>query len=218
MRRFGTILRSGAMMAAAMVLAGGTAAAQRTRHSSRSAGGAAADPPTTVILVRHAEKVTNNPFDRNPSLSPAGRERARVLARELAGRHVDAVIVTNLLRTQMTAQPFVDARHITPDTVPMVDNGDSTAQAIARLIRTRYRGKTVLVVGHNTLVPRTIAALGGPRLDDICESAYSNLFTMVIPSTGTPRLSHTHYGAPDPAAHHCVNGIHAEENEHAGSH
>jgi len=75
------------------------------------------------------------------------------------------------------------------------------------VIRTRHAGKTVLVVGHSNTVPKIIAALGGPALADICDAAYSNIFTLVIPASGTPRLEHAHYGAADAPSDGCADGL-----------
>jgi broad specificity phosphatase PhoE len=81
------------------------------------------------------------------------------------------------------------------------------AAAVAQLIRARYAGKTVLVVGHSNTIPAIIAALGGPALPDLCDSAYGNLFTLHLPPAGTVRLEHKHYGAPDPPAAGCSDGL-----------
>jgi phosphohistidine phosphatase SixA len=117
----------------------------------------------------------------------------------------------------MTAQPTADSLHLVPEEVHMGHDPAASAQEVANLVRTRHAGQTVLVVGHSTTVNRIVAALGGPPLGDICETAYSNVFTLVIPATGTPRLAHRHYGAADPAGgHECVDGIHVED--HHGHH
>ena len=178
-------------------------------------GCASAPPPsssaqgaTTVILVRHAERATNNPQDPNPGLTPAGQERARELARLLSGRHVAGVIATQYARTQLTGQPTAEAAHVVIDTVPATRDAQAHAAAIAQLIRTRYAGKTVLVVGHSNTVTKIIAALGGPALADICDNTFGNLFTLTIPAQGAPALDRGHYGAADPAdAPGCANGL-----------
>ncbi|HEX8903591.1 MAG TPA: phosphoglycerate mutase family protein [Longimicrobiaceae bacterium] len=165
--------------------------------------------PTTVILVRHAEKFTGNPLDQNPPLSPEGWQRARDLYRLLKGRHVQAIITTQLDRTRMTARPAADSLHIVPEEL----DAQTPAASVAELIRTRHAGQTVLVVGHGNTVTKIIAALGGPTLGDICDSAYSNIFTLVVPRSGTPRLTHAHYGAADPPGDHdCVDGIKEEHH------
>ena len=207
----GEIMRSIRRTAAALLavaLAATGADAQRRQHRT------AAPPATTVILVRHAEKQTGNMLDQDPDLTPAGYRRAADLYRVLKGRHVDAIITTQLERTRETAQPTADSLHLIPVQVHVGRHPQENADSVARLIRTRYAGKTVLVVGHTTTVNRVIAALGGPRLGDLCESAYSGLFTLVIPVNGTPRLEHTHYGATDPPADECENGIHVEHHDH----
>src|SRR4051794_39605623 len=169
---------------------------------------------TTVILVRHAEKVTSNPLDQNPSLTREGEQRARDLAAALRGRHVDAIVTTQLKRTRQTARPLADNLRIVPEETHMGHDDDAAAAAVASLIRTRHQGQTVVVVGHTTTVPKIIALLGGPTLGPICESAYGNLFTLVIPSAGPARFTHGHYGAADPpGGHECVNGI--KEEHHA---
>jgi len=180
-----------------------------------AAGCASAPPPssraqgaTTVILVRHAERASNNPQDPNPGLTPAGQERARELARLLSGRHVAGVIATQYARTQLTAQPTAEAAHVVVDTVPASRDVQAHAAAIAQLVRTRYVGKTVLVVGHSNTVTKIIAALGGPSLADICDNTFGNLFTLTIPAQGEPALERGHYGAADPAdAPGCTNGM-----------
>jgi phosphohistidine phosphatase SixA len=166
-----------------------------------------AQRPTTVILVRHAEKVTDNPLDRNPSLSPEGRRRARDLAALLRGRRVDAILVTQYKRTRETAAPLATSRGITPEATRMGGDSDEAAAEVVSLIRARHLGHTVVVIGHSTTVPKIIALLGGPRLRPLCENAYSHLYTLVIPRAGPASLTHTHFGAADPPdARECVDG------------
>ena len=167
----------------------------------------AAQRPTTVILVRYAEKVTTNPLDRNPALSPEGERRARALVAALRGRRVDAILVTHLRRTRQTAAPLAASRGLTPVETRMEGDSDEAAAEVAALIRARYLGQTVVVVGHRTTVPKIIALLGGPRLRPLCENAYSHLYTLVVPPGGAARLAHTHYGAADPPdERECVDG------------
>jgi phosphohistidine phosphatase SixA len=202
-----SVRRTTAAFLAVLLSTTGAAAQQRHRHT-------AMPQATTVILVRHAEKQTGNILDQDPDLTPAGYRRAADLYRVLKGRHVDAIITTQLKRTRETAQPTADSLHLVPVQVHMGRHPQETADSIARLIRTRYVGKTVLVVGHTTSVNRTIAALAGPQLGDLCDSTFGNLFTLVIPVNGTPRLEHTHYGAADPSDPECENGIHVEHHDH----
>jgi broad specificity phosphatase PhoE len=173
---------------------------------------------TTVIVVRHAEKATTDPRDPNPALSPQGQQRARDLAELLRTRHVAGVIATQFARTQLTAQPTAEGAHLVIDTVPASRDVQAHAAAIAERIRTRYAGKTVLVVGHSNTVPKIIAALGGPALADLCDTAYGNLFTLVIPASGAPRFTQGHFGATDPpGGPACANGLVVPQPAPAGA-
>ena len=157
---------------------------------------AAQERATVVILARHAEKVTVDPNDRDPALTEAGQARARALAEALEGAGVDAVITTQYQRTRNTAKPLADALGITPT---VIASGPTLLAQIAETIRTRHAGQTVLVVGHSNSIPGTIEALGGPKLPEICESQYANLFVMVLREGEAPTLVRSRYGAADPA-------------------
>lgn len=150
---------------------------------------------TVVILVRHAEKGTMPAND--PPLTDAGTARAKALAAVLVDANVQAVITTQLARTRDTARPLAEARHLVPEVVAA--GGAGHAHAVADAVR-KHAGQTVLVVGHSNTVPAIIAALGGPKMPDICDSQYSNLFTLILDGTSV-RLVRGSYGAasPDPA-------------------
>lgn len=209
--------RTMGVLALTAALAGaGTAEAQRrtlpghpVRQSAANARGT-----TTVILVRHAEKETGNPLNQNPPLTARGRERAQALAQLLRGRHVDAILTTDLDRTRQTAAPLAQALGIRPGETHMGHDSDAAARLAVDSIRA-HPGQTVLVVGHTTTVPRIIALLGGQRMGDICESAYSNVFTVTLRPNRAAEVTQAHYGAPDPdGGHECVNGIHVEHHGH----
>lgn len=158
--------------------------------------------PTVVILVRHAEKGTVPAND--PPLTEAGAARARALVAALADANVQAVITTHLARTRDTGRPLAEARNITSEVVTA--GGAGHAQAVADAVR-KHSGQTVLVVGHSNTVPAIIAALGGPKMPDICDSQYANLFTLVLDGTSA-RLVRGSYGAasPDPTVS-CANAM-----------
>ena len=58
--------------------------------------------------------------------------------------------------------------------------------------------RIVLVVGHGNTVPAILAALGGPRLPDFCESSYGHLLVLSL-GENPPRVLRARYGAADPA-------------------
>jgi broad specificity phosphatase PhoE len=151
-----------------------------------------------VILVRHAEKAKDGGDD--PALSGSGAERAKALAAALADSGVTAIVTTQLRRTGDTAAPLAVARGLTPEVV-RVEKGEpipAHAAAVAAAVR-RHPGGVVLVVGHSNTVPAIIAALGGPKLPDLADAEYSNLFVLVpgAAQAGPAQLTRTHFGEPD---------------------
>lgn len=161
---------------------------------------AAAAQPATVILVRHAEKASATESD--PVLSEAGMQRAKDLQVALADAGIGSVITTQLLRTKLTAADVVAAANLTPIVVNA--GGATHAANVAAAIKARPAGEVVLVVGHSNTVGAIITALGGPKMANICDSQYSNLYVMQM--TGpAPKLIRGNYGKPDPADPACVN-------------
>lgn len=156
--------------------------------------------PATVILVRHAEKASAT--ERDPVLSEAGVQRAKDLAAALADAGVGSVITTQLQRTRLTAADVIAATQLTP--IVVTAGGPTHAADVAAAVRARPAGEVVLVVGHSNTVNAIIGALGGPRMGDICDSQYSNLFIMQLSGT-TPKLVRARYGKADPADPSCVN-------------
>ena len=157
---------------------------------------AARAQPSTVIVVRHAEKSTAPASD--PVLTPAGTQRALDLAEALSGAHVTTVITTQLQRTQLTAKPVTDALGRPPIVVPVAAPVALHVEAVAAAVRARPAGDVVLVVGHSNTVAAIVAALGGPKLPDLCDPQYSMLFILEFPAAGPPRLIRAKYGAADP--------------------
>ena len=159
------------------------------------AAAATAQSPTLVFLVRHAEKAAA-PAD-NPPLTPAGEERARALAEVLEHASIGVIITTPYARTHSTAAPIASLRGLTVETVAVAGGVAAHAQAVAAAVR-RHSGKAVLVVGHSNTITAIAAALGGPRLPDLCDEHYDQLFVLELPATGEVRFARTHYGAPSP--------------------
>ena len=107
------------------------------------------------------------------------------------------MVTTELRRTRLTAEPLLRRLGVEPEAVP-TGGGDAHVQAVAAAVR-RHAGRTVLVVGHSNTVHAIVGALGGPRLDELCDHEYGNLFVLVLREGERPSLLRTRYGAPDPA-------------------
>lgn len=144
---------------------------------------------TTVILVRHAEKAAP---EGDPPLSEAGAMRANELARVLAGAHIDAIYVTQYLRTQQTAQPLAAALKIEP---MVIEAGRKEYAAnVVKAIREHHSGETVLVVGHQNTTVDVLRELGLKELPAIPDPQYDDLFVVTI-ADGQPALVSLRYGA-----------------------
>jgi broad specificity phosphatase PhoE len=122
---------------------------------------------------------------------------------------VAAVIVTPRRRTRDTGAPVAAARGLTPEVVPFGAGPtalDAHARAVAEAAR-RYPGRVVLVVGHSNTVPAIVAALGGPRLPDLCDASYATMFVVrpaAAPGTAAP-VVRAQYGRADaPGADACA--------------
>ncbi len=150
---------------------------------------AAPHPVTTVILVRHAEKASQE--DDSP-LTAAGMERAKELARVLAGVKVDAIYTTQFRRVQDTAIPVAEALGLTPI---VRDTGATYATDLARHILTENRGQTVLVVGHSNTTIAMLKALGATDASPMPESQFDNLFVLTDVNGAAPRVVALRYGA-----------------------
>ena len=155
---------------------------------------AAQSAPTVVIIVRHAEKGTTPAND--PPLTEAGTLRAKALAAALTAANVQAVITTQLVRTRDTARPTAEAHGLAMETVPVGGAVAEHAKAVADAVR-KHIGQAVLVVGHSNTVTQIVAALGGPKMPDLCDSQYSNMYTLVLEGSSA-RLVQSTFGAPSP--------------------
>jgi broad specificity phosphatase PhoE len=159
-----------------------------------------AQSPALIVLVRHGDTVPNSGSD--PDLTAAGAKRAQDLASALSGTKFTAIITTQLVRTKQTAQPTATALGLTPEVVAYAaPQREAHVKSVADAVR-KHAGGSVLVVGHSTTIPLIIGALGGPRLSDICETIFDNLFALV-PAGANVQFVHARYGAASSAGPDC---------------
>ena len=142
--------------------------------------------PVTVFLVRHAEKAVTP--EEDPSLTSAGKLRAKKLANILRDAEIAAVFTSELKRTIETAQPTADRFKLKLTQVPAVATSELRKRILA------LKGKAVLVSGHSVTVPALIKAFGGPRDIVITESEYDRLFIMHVTSATSATLVPLRYG------------------------
>jgi broad specificity phosphatase PhoE len=141
----------------------------------------------TVFLTRHAERAggAGAMADDDP-LSPAGRERADLLARMLSDAGIQKIFVSEYKRTQETAAPLARKLNLAPEVTK------NPADAVRAL-----KTGVVLVVGHSNTLPEIIKALGGPAVPKIDDAEFDNLYILTI-SGKDVSLTRVHYGAPKP--------------------
>jgi len=145
-------------------------------------------PVTTVILVRHAEKKIE-PENPDPDLSPAGLERAQVIARDFATANINAIYATQYKRTQQTVRPLSDRIG-----VPITQLKSDQTNQLLKEILTNHRGQTIFVSGHNNTVPAIVSELSGDTFPVIPESEYDNLFIVTIYRFGKAKVLKLKYG------------------------
>lgn len=156
--------------------------------------------PSTVIIVRHAEKTSAT--ERDPTLSEAGIQRARDLGAALADAGVNTVIATNYQRTKLTA---AEVMKYAKTMVEVKAGGPSHVADVVAAIHSLPAGQVVLVVGHSNTVTPIIAKLGGPKLPEICDSQYANMYILHMNGAAGPKLIRASFGKADPIDPGCVN-------------
>jgi broad specificity phosphatase PhoE len=141
--------------------------------------------PTTVVLVRHAEKAAEPKDD--PSLSPAGDQRAQALAGLLAQAGVTRILATDTQRTQQTAAPLAARLGVGVDVLA----AKNTAATVEMILKSP--GKTTLVVGHSNTLGPIIQGLGGGEVPLIADDDFGNLFVVTITAPGKATVLRLRY-------------------------
>ncbi len=134
---------------------------------------------TMIIVVRHAEKSTDDPKD--PGLSEQGKARAIKLAGILKDAQLEAVFTTQYKRTQHTGQPAAEqAGLVVQARAATRENSKTYAADLLKEIRKKYRGKTVLVVGHSNTVPEIVKQITGIDVAPIDEMTFDRFYVITL--------------------------------------
>jgi len=129
-----------------------------------------------VWVVRHAEKLTDDPKDKDPDLSPEGKERAEALMKELKGEKIDSIFATNYKRTKLTGFPLADKIGISVKTYNPEDQ-----KALAKQLITNAKGKKILIVGHSNTVLEIVEAFGATKpVKELTDDDYDYLFEVTV--------------------------------------
>ena len=133
---------------------------------------ASSTPPveSTIYLVRHAEKDAGP----DPSLTLIGRQRADILAQDLADAGLTAIWSTDYKRTRETAQPSS-----TMTGLPTQIYDANRLEQFAKQLKST--SGNVLVVGHSNTTPELVKLLGGKPGAAINEATeYDRLYVVHI--------------------------------------
>ena len=113
--------------------------------------------------------------------------RYRFLVRAVSAAGVNAIFVSQALRTQQTADSAAILLGITPDTISAVN------ELVGR-IKSDHQGDVVLVVGHSNTVPAIIEGLGISSPPAIDDEEFDNLFIVHRHKYGPSKLTRLKYG------------------------
>ncbi len=129
-----------------------------------------------IWVVRHAEKDVSNPKDKDPDLSPIGKERAEALAKYLKGEKIDSIFSTNYKRTRLTGYPTADKTGL------MIKTYDPSAQnELAKNLIKNAEGKKMLIIGHSNTVQEILVAFGATKpVKDLTDDDYDYIFELTI--------------------------------------
>lgn len=123
---------------------------------SQAAGSATCHTwPAELYLLRHAEKLDSTD---DSALSTAGWQRAGGLPKALSGVDVGAILVSDRLRTKQTALALSAATGIEPRSFPQQTEIAGLVDAICKAGELGI--KAVVVVGHESTVPKIMAEIG----------------------------------------------------------
>lgn len=142
-----------------------------------------------VWVVRHAEKITVNPKDKDPELSPEGSVRAEALLKLLKGEKIDSIFVTPFKRTKLTAFPLADELGLAMKIYNPTDQ-----KALAKQLIVNAKGKKIVIVGHSNTVLDLLEAFGGSKpFQEIKDDEYDYIFVLTVKKDKT-EVKVDHYG------------------------
>lgn len=143
-----------------------------------------------IYFTRHAEKANSG---TNPPISAAGKERASVLTHLLSDANLEAVYVTQFLRTQMTGE-IVAGKLGLGQTIQYDAGNPGTVISDARI---DFPSGNILVIGHSNTLDDIAGELGISSVPELTEHQFDRLFAIHI-YENLPYLQRLRYGAPTP--------------------
>ena len=147
-----------------------------------------------VFALRHADRKPE-PADE---LSPAGLDRAKLLARMLAESGIRTAFCSDAKRTQLTVKPLQELPGVNLEIVVVPTNAaggiDGHVQQIVDKVKALPGDAIAAVVGHSNTVGPVVKGLTGRTIDPIADHEFDKLFVLSIPATGASTVVPLRYG------------------------
>jgi phosphohistidine phosphatase SixA len=147
-----------------------------------------------VFALRHADRKP----DPEDDLTPAGIDRAKLLARMLAESGIQKAYCSDAVRTQLTIQPLKTLLGSNLDVVIVDTKGpggiEGHVKHIVDEVSALPGNAVAAVVGHSNTTRSIIQVLTGQSIDPIADHEFDKLFVLSIPATGASTIALTRYG------------------------
>lgn len=145
-----------------------------------------------VFALRHADRTAAG------DLSPAGTERAELLARMLKESGIRTAYCSTARRTQRTMDPLKALLGPALEIVVVAgDDGDGNNGHVPQIVakvKALPADAVAAVVGHSNTVDRVIKGLTGVTIAKIEDHEFDKLFVLSIPAAGTATVAPMRYG------------------------
>jgi len=129
---------------------------------------------TTYFLIRHAEKVRENPANKNPDLNERGFQRAENWKKVLQHVSFDAIFSTDFMRTLHTAEPIAKKFNLKPVLY-------NPSKVDFELFQLENEGKNVLIVGHSNTIPQFVNGLiHQQKYQEMDDAEFSHLYIVTV--------------------------------------
>jgi 2,3-bisphosphoglycerate-dependent phosphoglycerate mutase len=147
---------------------------------------------TTIYIVRHAEKDVSDPKNQDPDLNVEGKLRVLALNEKLKNEKIDAVFSSKFKRTIKTGLDIAKSNKL------VVQEYDAHKyKELSDLVKTKFKNKNVLIIGHSNTVLELIESFGATRsLGALTDDDYDFFFEVKIDHMGKVALSTSQYGKP----------------------
>ena len=146
-----------------------------------------------VFALRHADRMPGS-----DDLSPAGIERAGLLARMLGESGIRTAYCSDAIRTQRTTEPLKTQLGPKLQVVVVSTDGaggiDGHVQEIVAKVKALPDDAVAAVIGHSNTVDRIVKGLTGREIDPIEEHEFDWLFVLSIAGAGTSTVAPMRYG------------------------